>query len=118
MSYTKQIKLPKNVHEGTKNRVQLIINEIEGGDPTEAVLQCVDLLDSLEAQLVVTERVPPLNHAAVQQMKAEEYRNGFTDGFKAGIERARRDLIAELRKTLENLPVETSDPTRKPCLQN
>lgn len=45
--YSRPIKQPKNREDGMRNFVQLIINEIEGGNHQEALLKAVDLLNDI-----------------------------------------------------------------------
>lgn len=45
--YTREVTMPKTLHEGLMNSVQMIINDIEAGNPQEGLLKAVDLLDSL-----------------------------------------------------------------------
>ncbi len=45
--YSREIQKPKDRREGFANFVQLIINNIEAGEPQQALLGAVDLLDCI-----------------------------------------------------------------------
>lgn len=46
-AYTREIKTPKGIQDGTANHVQMIINQIESGQSQQALHLAVDLLDQL-----------------------------------------------------------------------
>jgi len=48
--YSRQIKMPKSRAEGFRNFVQMIINNLEAGNSREALLQAVDLLDTVSGK--------------------------------------------------------------------
>lgn len=49
LHYSAEIKMPSTKLEGLQNFVQLIINQIEAGEPTEALLTAVDLINDLRS---------------------------------------------------------------------
>lgn len=85
---------PKDIQEGTLNALCMIRNEItrsqerfEAGridgheHVREAGLQLDDLIDHvLSRALVITRRVEPLDHTAIEKMKKEAYQAGTVAG--------------------------------------
>ncbi len=62
--YSMDLEMPTNAQEGITNFVQMIINEIEAGNATEALLKAVDLRNDLETEMykVTMDNTPePLN---------------------------------------------------------
>lgn len=47
MAYSRPVEMPRTKKEGLANFVQLIINKIESGDTSNALLGAVDLLEDL-----------------------------------------------------------------------
>jgi uncharacterized protein YjiS (DUF1127 family) len=45
--YEAPVSRPRSMRRGLMNAVQMAINQLERGDPREALLQLVDLLDDL-----------------------------------------------------------------------
>lgn len=48
--YSRELKTPANMREGLANAVQSIINNLEAGNPGEALYQAVDLLDDVRSE--------------------------------------------------------------------
>ena len=97
-TYSREIRPPANAIEGLQNHIQMAINEIEGNNPTEAVLILVDIIDSLYGN---GERVAMLKKLFIADANAKaikdaneagkeaietSYRKGFIDGKKAGVD--------------------------------
>jgi hypothetical protein len=47
--YSREIETPKTMRDGLANVVQDIINTLEAGNPHEALLRAVDLLDDVRS---------------------------------------------------------------------
>ena len=87
--YTKEITTPKDLKDGLKNFVQMIINEIENDNPREALLKAVGLLDDLESNTyddaINNKGSKLINQFSIKIQKLEifaisEYSRGVKDG--------------------------------------
>lgn len=102
MMRARQIKEPKDIQQGTANHVQMIINYLEAGGPTnvnEALMLAVDLQDQLVGDspaLVVTKRFPPFNAQLIADERESAYESGLAVGRTEGAEKSRRDVLAKL----------------------
>lgn len=70
-TYTREIKTPKGIQDGTANHVQMIINQIESGRPQEALYLAVDLLDQLVCGHLVVKLRTPMVTILDKQLRAE-----------------------------------------------
>jgi hypothetical protein len=92
---TRELKMPKDIQEGTANHVQMIINDLESGDTSGALYLAIDLQDQLigkEPALVVTRRYPPLDHLAIEKARKEAHE----EGFRAGRRQAQADAVKKV----------------------
>lgn len=88
-NYTRPIEAPKTRKDGLCNFVQMVINRLEAGDPAEALLVAVDLLNDLEGTVYDSAITAPKGPASIllsehdaqlRDAKAEAFRKGFAAG--------------------------------------
>ena len=58
MSYSQSLEMPENAQEGITNFVQMIINQIEAGNPQEALMLAVDLRNDLVTEVYEVTKAP------------------------------------------------------------
>lgn len=96
-----EIKKPKDIQEGTANHLMMLLNCLETGNVREAQYSAIDLLDQIVCRaLVVTKRVEPMDHAAVESLRKEAYEQGLAEGKRLGHEQARKELRAKLAQVI------------------
>jgi hypothetical protein len=104
--YSRQIKMPKSRAEGFQNFVQMIINHLETGNSREALLQAVDLLDTISGKAnpysEITDESVSFNRmiAELKEQHARQMTEAIARATKAGIEEGKRLQKLETAKKL------------------
>lgn len=104
--YSRPIEMPKTRLDGLRNFVQMIVNQIEGGDHTNALMTAVDLLDTLTGSANPFASITSdKDNRMIEELKrqhAKEMGDALAraeqDGVKRGIaaEKARMARVLEL----------------------
>lgn len=105
--YSREVTLPHTRREGFCNFVQLIVNQLEAGNPEEALLQAVDLLDCISHDRNPYDSVTNAENARETSLLAEIKRKhskelvdamakAREDGINAGISQERKRLALAL----------------------
>lgn len=105
MAYSMEIKEPLTRKQGLLNFVQMIINAVERGDATNAVLLAVDLKDTLSGNANPFAAITDgLTHDAVVKEVAEARRAfeleraaAVSEAFRKGAASARADILRQLQ---------------------
>ena len=105
MTYTREIKRPKNKEEGLQNFVQMIINCLEAGDHREALLKAVDLHQDLTSGIYREVVAPELNDFVPMGEHIRAVEKARVEGSDAGMKAGANAVRAELKRILGGTPL-------------
>lgn len=98
--YSRPIKIPQTKRDGLENFVQMIINRLEAGEDREALLQAVDLLDSVRCGQYDESMADAKGFNAMAREMATQHQSEITAASEAGYARGQADERARIARQL------------------